>query len=69
MNLLDQTALNIIGLPALRWACLSSVMSLNLSAVGFSGEMVLLVELGTLKEASKISNLPLGESFKVGRFL
>lgn len=61
---LDQTALSIIGLPALRWACLSSVMSLNLSAVGFSGEMVLLVELGTLKEASKISTLPLGDALR-----
>lgn len=34
----------------------------NLSAVGFSGEMVLLVELGILKEASKIPTLPLGDA-------
>lgn len=61
---LDQTSLSIFGLPALKWACLSSVMSLNLSAVGFSGEMVLLVELGTLKEASKIPTLPLGDALR-----
>lgn len=40
----------------------------NLSAVGFSGEMVLLVDLGILKEASKIPTLPFGDALRLGDF-
>lgn len=60
--ILDLTALSIFGLPALRWASLRSVMSLNLSAVGFPGEMAIVVELGDPQRSKEIPTLLLGDT-------